>query len=257
MSQVVLARKDINCSRFTQAAFDEVKAAFPDQSDEKIAMFLLGRKGDAAKACDMLRDHLIWRAQNWPVLKTSCLTEINKHKFYLHGQDKEGYPLMIWRASKHKHADRDKDEMTRMIIWWTEVMIQNLPADKSKYTFLIDRSDFTTENQDLEFMQYFMKTFQDNYPERLHKCYVHPTGVVFWALWEIVKNFLDPVTVEKVCPYLYFYAIQGVVEDQFIPRSMGGQSDFEPNTDAMAEPYSADVLAAIQPAAATEGGGTA
>ena len=128
------------------------------------------------------------------------------------------------------------EEMTRMIIWWCEVGIKKMPADKTKLTLLVDRSDFSNENADIEFVKHVGKVFQDNYPERLHRCVVYPTNLVFVGLWNIIKWFFDPVTQAKIQPVLLLAGVQEFIDDEYVPASMGGLSHVKLNIDELEDP---------------------
>ena len=71
----------------------------------------------------------------------------------LAGCDNEGHPLLIWRSSRHEAADRDMEEMLRLITWWFQYVDHTMPEDKSKITLLCDRSDYKSSNSDMEFIK--------------------------------------------------------------------------------------------------------
>ena len=51
---------------------------------------------------------------------------------------------------------------------------------------------------DLRLVAALASTFQDNYPERLHKLYATPTGAVTRVVWEAVRPFLSQSVASKV-----------------------------------------------------------
>ena len=53
-----------------------------------------------------------------------------------------------------------------------------MPPNKSKLTLLCDRSDYGSNSSDIEFVKASSKVMQDNFPERLHKCIIYPSGLV-------------------------------------------------------------------------------
>ena len=73
---------------------------------------------------------------------------------------------------------------------------------------------------------------QSNYPERLHKAIIYPSGWIFWGLWNMLKYLADPVTQQKIMPVVRLSAVQDVIEDKYIPRDLGGECDYEFNKDA-------------------------
>lgn len=220
-----ITSNDIDASKFTKASLDRMRTAFPGQNDTALARFLIARNDDVGKATELLSAHLAWRSEHLPIFKSSCMNELVKAKLYNHGFDKEGHPLVIWKTSRNIAKERDIKEMGDMIIWWLEYLEANSPADKSKVTILMDRSGYTQANSDLEFIKSFSKVlqvrsnfdiffispitlschncvttyFQDNYPEKVYRVIVYPSGIVFYGIWNIVKFFLDPVTQVSVC----------------------------------------------------------
>lgn len=226
-------------SRFSVEGILEMKEKFgPSHKDEDLARFLIARGGDVEKASKLYADHLTWKASRlyWPPSKATCMNELQKGKILSHGVDKEGHPLLIYNSRFHFAKERDTEEMTRMVVWWCEVGIKNLPENKTKLTLLVDRTDFSNENADIEFIKHVGKVFQDNYPERLHRCIVFPTGLVFVGLWNIIKWFLDPVTQAKIQPVLYLAGVQEFIDDEYIPISMGGLLNFKLNLDDIDDP---------------------
>jgi len=233
--------KDIDKSKITAENMNKLHAAFPTLDADTLARYLIARKNKVKASTKLLTNAENWRAQHWPVLRADCVNEINKGKIYVRGTDKDGRPLLIFRTRFHDAKNRDPEEMAKMVMWWTEQAIKALPADKSKYTILFDRTD-APGSQDLEFVKYFSKLFQDAYPERLSKLIVYPSGVVFWSIWNIVKWFLDPVTREKVAPCMYFYGVQEHIADEYIPAIMGGKCTYEFNPGEYVDPYPEELV---------------
>ncbi len=175
MERLEITSTDIDSSKFTIESFNQMKEQFPLESDETIARFLIARNGIVDKASVLLANHIEWKKTNLPVLKSSCINEIRKGKMYLHGCDLEGHPLLIYRVRMNLPRERDIEEMGRMSLWWLFLSLRHLPPDKTKITLLFDRSDFKSENSDIEFMQHLTPLFQAHFPERLHRVIVYPS----------------------------------------------------------------------------------
>ena len=86
--------------KFTQQQLDEFSALFPGLKTDTLSRFLIARGGDVAKASLLLDNHLRWRsdAANYPVLKSDAMRELAIGKLYVHGVDKEGHPLVVYRS---------------------------------------------------------------------------------------------------------------------------------------------------------------
>ena len=69
-----------------------------------------------------------------------------------------------------------------MFLFWMQHALAALPDDKTKITVLIDRTNAGVMNQDIEMMRSLNSIWQDNFPERIYRCIVHPTGMVFYGV---------------------------------------------------------------------------
>lgn len=243
----VITSTDIDQTKFGIEEFNQMKEQFPAESDETLARFLIARNNKKDKAAELLVQYLFWKSTSWPVLKSSCLTEINKGKIYVHGKDKEGHPLLIYRCRFNNSSDRDIEEMGRMVCFWLATAVKAMPADKSKLTVLFDRTDFESKNSDIEFVKHMTPILQNNFPERVYRVIVYPSGFVFYGVWNMIKWFLDPVTQAKVQPMLALSGVQQYIDDEFIPRDMGGACDFEFDPDLFPDPYTPEEILAAYP----------
>lgn len=102
---------DINLSRLHIQKFRLMKSKFPDESDETLARFLIGKGMDVEKAKEQLTGHIEWRSMNWPIKKSSCLNELATGKLYSYGVDKAGRPLIIFSPRFNFPKERDVKEM--------------------------------------------------------------------------------------------------------------------------------------------------
>jgi hypothetical protein len=161
MNAPVILSEDIDPSKYTLENFYAVRQRFPDLPDEMIARYLIARNNDVDKAIEQLEKANALRAANWPILKSSCFNEMKSGKLYTHGFDREGRPLLIWKPGKNFPKERNLEETSRLLIFWVEKTLKlHMPPNKSKYTILVDRSDFTKENADMELMKHTSTTFQ-------------------------------------------------------------------------------------------------
>jgi hypothetical protein len=212
--------KDIDPAKFSLDNVVNLRGVFPNVDDETIGRFLIARNDDREKAEALLGSAEKWRSHHFPILKQDCMNELRRGVVYSHGYDKEGRPMLIMATRRNDPNNRDLEEMGRACIWMFETVIRRLPDDKSKITILFDRTDTGVDKQDHAFMKNMIKVLQDKYPERLHRAIVYPTGVIYWALWNIVKWFLDPVTAAKAAPMMYLSGVQEFIDDEYIPVGM-------------------------------------
>jgi hypothetical protein len=161
MSKPNIASEDIDLSKISMENFQILKERFPGLPDEMLCRYLIARNDDVEKAIEQLEKAQKTRLENWPVMKSSCINEMRTGKLYVHGTDREGRPLVVWRAAANVPRTRDLEETSRLLIFFTEYTLKKLmPKNKSKFTVLIDRSGFTSENSDMELMRHTASTFQ-------------------------------------------------------------------------------------------------
>lgn len=236
--------KDINLKKFSAENVIKMRESFPGVEDDTLARFLIARNNDLTKAIEQYSKLIEWRAKSYPILKSSCAKEIDSGRIVVRGVDKEGRPLLIFRTRFSNAKVRHLEDSVKMCVWWAETIIKELPDDKSKFTVLVDRSNHKNENADIDLVKRAAAEFQILFPERLQRAIIFPSDLLFYTVWAIIKWFLDPVTREKVQPMLYFYGVEQYIDKQYIPKSMGGDDDYEFNTNDFDDPYPAEVVQA-------------
>lgn len=157
---LVIKSKDIDIHKFSESHIITMREKYPGLSDDVLARYLIARNNDVVKACEQLDRALAFKAANFPILKSSCLNELNTGKLYIRGVDKEGRPLLVYRSCKSFPAERDIEEAGRMLMWFAEHVFKRMPPHLSKYTLLIDRVGHKQENTDQELMKRMSETFQ-------------------------------------------------------------------------------------------------
>lgn len=134
-----------------------------------------------------------------------------------------------------------------------EVAIARMGPEVSKVTIVIDRNGFSQKNVDFELARAVSKVLSANYPERLYRCIVHPTGMVYYSLWNTVKWFFDPATREKVVPLMYQSALQDYIAADQLVASLGGAVDIDVDPSTLPDdPYTPEVLQELQEEAKVE-----
>lgn len=242
ISELEIKSIDIDRSLITIENHNALKALFSDCDDDTIARYLIARNNDLAKSTELLTKAKAWKTKHMPVLKRDFLPEL-QGKIYVHGTDREGRPLLIFRPSLHDAATRDLETMAKSVMWWAEYAVSKIPDNKSKFTVIIDR-DGAGWGQDIEFLKSFTKLFQDQYPERLYRAIVVPTNFVFWSIWKIASVFLHPVTRQKVVTLVFQSALSEYIDPEFIPVRLGGNSQYEFNSSDYEDPYTPEVIEA-------------
>ena len=194
--------------------------------------FLAARGARLDDASSMIEKHLAWRAENLPVSpdEPAVRAELERGVFRRCGADAQGRPVLLFAANKNKTAERNVDDVIRMMCYVIEEAIasvkeRNAPAtkgvaesgepsaaspgakaegaeaegaveDADKFSLILF-APYGTE-LDIALVSALASTFQDNYPERLHRLYALPTGILTRVMWEGVRPFLSAGTAAKV-----------------------------------------------------------
>ena len=202
-----------------------LRERFPDFPPEDAARFLSARGDALDSAAEMIDKHLVWRAETLPVDPDhpGVRAELDKGVFRRVGRDVEGRPVLVFAAHRNKRNDRVVEHVIQMMVHVIEDAIAAIPKAKESDTHeekddpsdakdaagrdaggdgldtfsLILYAPAGTE-LDVALVSALASTFQENYPERLHKLYALPTGVLTRVMWEGVRPFLSAATSAKV-----------------------------------------------------------
>lgn len=243
MADINITSRDVPMEKLNLDNLRALKQSFPEVSDTTLARFLLARNNDLQQATEMLTAHLQWKVDNLPVYKADCMEELAKKKALVHGFDKEGHPVIYFRAKYNDPWARNLEDALRAFIWCLEVAIARMGPEVSKVTIVIDRNGFSQKNVDFELARAVSKVLSANYPERLYRCIVHPAGMVYYSLWNTVKWFFDPATREKVVPLMYQSALQDYIASDQLVASLGGDVDIDVDPDNLPDdPYTPELI---------------
>lgn len=161
MSDIKITSTDIEADKYSVSNLLEMRNRFPGREDEELARFLIARKDDLEKASEQLQKRINFEASFLPVTKDDCGEEFNAGKLYTYGVDKEGRPIIVWAVRNNIAATRDMDKLVKTMVWWVEYTARKvLPPNISKYTILMDRSNFKQENADMDLMKHVAATLQ-------------------------------------------------------------------------------------------------
>jgi len=179
-----------------------------DWSNEMIKRFLVARKNDIEKACEMLKNHLQWRTdfgtdkileQNFPDIN-------HRYKSGFIGYDKTSNPVYVEFPGKadtnQMLTDFDAEFLLRWHVCIMETGRKLYEAKHSNGVFvIIDCSGLSMAHCSASGIQYFRRQSaldQDNYPEHLAYCFIVNATWVFTTAWKMVSMFIDANTREKV-----------------------------------------------------------
>jgi hypothetical protein len=99
------------------------------------------------------------------------------------------------------------------------------PVDSASVLF--DLSGFSMSNMDYAPVKFMISVFEAHYPESLGKLFIHKAPWIFPPIWNIVKNWLDPVVAAKIVFTKSTKDLEKYITRDNIPKSLGGDDDFD------------------------------
>ena len=213
--------------------------------------YLRARNHDLAKATNMLRATLRWRAaygtativrDKFPIIEKEAATG---KTYVAPGRDKAGRATIIMR-SKHENTN-DHDGNVLHLVYQMERAVKACEKEE-KWNIVIDFNGYA-KNTPLKTSKAVLSTMQDHYPERLNKAFLVDAPWLFLGAFKLISPFIDPVTRKKIV------FVKGSAEkraavllehyelDQ-LEEAVGGASDYVYDAEA----YLADDRAAYEAA---------
>lgn len=212
-----------------------------DYPDNLILRFLRARKWDTDKTMSMLANSLHWRlkeARPDEIIRrgelgayadnaTGLVKNIEMRKAVIYGYDKLGHPIVYVRPRKHHSNEQTEAEVqvySLLIIEQARLFLKE-PTDAA--TIIFDLSGFTMANMDYAPVKYLISCFEAHYPECLGKLFIHKAPWIFPPIWNIIKNWLDPVVASKI---VFTKSAKDLAEHiplEYIPKDLGGDSTYD------------------------------
>ncbi|KAF9969458.1 hypothetical protein BGZ73_008190 [Actinomortierella ambigua] len=119
-------------------------------------------------------------------------------KSFVHGQDKEGRPVVYINVRLHKPADQDPKALEKFTIYVMETGRLMISPPVETACLVFDMTGFQLANMDYNFVKFLVQCFEAYYPESLGVLLIHKAPFVFWGVWKIIEPWLDPVVASKI-----------------------------------------------------------
>ncbi|KAI3719832.1 hypothetical protein L6452_20737 [Arctium lappa] len=201
--------------------------------DLTLVRFLIARSMDPNKAAKMFVSWQKWRASFVPlgfVPDSQVIDQLEAKKIYLQGLSKDGYPVLIIKASKHYPA-KDQPQFKKFVVHVLDKVIasgiKGKEVGNEKMIGVIDLNQLSYKNVDARGLITGFQFLQAYYPERLAKLYILNMPWFFVSIWKMVSRFLEKATLEKVVIVSNEEEknrfIREVGED-ILPEEFGGQA---------------------------------
>lgn len=234
------ALSGLNAKSTELALWDSLRQ---DSIDNFILRFIRARKWDIDNSLMMLSHSIEWRYKESKVdeilrngelqalkdKKEGVIKQFKSGKCIIRGRDKKGRPIVIVRPKFHHSSDQTFEEIeifTLLLIEYARLML-NEPIDQC--TLIFDLHGFTMANMDYDPVKYMIKAFEAHYPESLGILLIHRAPWIFNGIWQIVKNWLDPVVASKINFTKNTNDLEKWIDKSQLLKDLGGEDDWEYN----------------------------
>jgi len=216
----------------------------PRMSDATMLRFLRARKFDVAKAKEMFIDNEKWRKEFGveDIVKNFEFPELpivdRYYPQFYHKNDKDGRPVYIERLGlldlKALYAATTKErQIKRFVLEYEKFLSERLPASAAAAGHPVETSCTILDLHNVSLSNFYqVKDYvnqatnitQNRYPECMGKFYIINAPFMFSTVWNLVKGWLDPVTVAKISILGSNYkpALLAQIDAENLPKEFGG-----------------------------------
>ncbi|CAI1602888.1 hypothetical protein SEUBUCD646_0L04200 [Saccharomyces eubayanus] len=213
----------------------DIKNETPDAT---LLKFIRARKWNAEKTISMLGHDLYWRKDTinniinggeravYEQKETGVIKNLELQKATVQGYDVDMRPIILVRPRLHHSSDQTEQELEKfslLVIEQSKLFFkENHPAST---TILFDLNGFSMSNMDYAPVKFLITCFEAHYPESLGHLLIHKAPWIFNPIWNIIKNWLDPVVASKIVFTKNIDELHKFIAPQYIPTYLGGEND--------------------------------
>ncbi|ODN04859.1 SEC14-like protein 2 [Orchesella cincta] len=241
----VATTEEVNLIKELRSNVSDLDLSGDFDTDTFYLRWIRAREWQLNRAEEMLRKSIQWRKENdincirkW---EPECASVPVDYPIEISGFDKIGCPVVIiafchWDVRKGVEAGHAQ-EMIRHIDQALEIfeitMKQRSTPDKpvTQISLIFDMYNLSfwqlASMKTIETILEVVRRYEANHPEILHKAYVVNASRIFNMLFNIVKPFLSPRTLDKVNIYSaqqsqWMPALMKDIEQDQLPKYFGG-----------------------------------
>lgn len=173
----------------------------PIWTDGMILRFLYANNFKMTRTLSSIQDHTVWRETRLPVQIDENLQKfLNSGLLYVHGRDSQFRPIVIFNVSMVDPKKTDIDLVIKAMTFWLEYVIQEwmLPGQIENWVFIANLKGVGAATLALPSMRRLFSYLSDNFKCRLQTLYFLNVAASMYVPWQIIKKFLDDVTVQKI-----------------------------------------------------------
>ncbi|GAV52517.1 hypothetical protein ZYGR_0AG05080 [Zygosaccharomyces rouxii] len=142
-------------------------------------------------------------------------------------RDNGGRPVVWVRARLHSPKTQSEDELKRSSILVIETARLFLTEAADTASIFFDLGGFSLSNMDYTPVKFLINCFEAHYPECLGHLFIHKAPWFFQPIWNIVKNWLDPVVASKVIFTKSSKDLEDYFDESQLPEYLDGKNDFD------------------------------
>lgn len=212
-----------------------------DTPDNLLLRFIRGRKWNANKSAKMLGESLRWRVND---MRADDILNGGERAAFDNGdegfvknleiettvipcRDKDGRPIVWVRARLHDPKLQTEDEIERSSILVIETARLFLTEQANTASIFFDLTSFSLSNMDYTPIKFLINCFEAHYPECLGHLFIHKAPWFFQPIWNIVKNWLDPVVASKIIFTKTSEDLLKYIDESQLPKYLNGTNEFD------------------------------
>jgi hypothetical protein len=160
------------------------------------------RNYDSTKAIQMLHATVKWRkdfgVDNIDSWRETIALENSTGKTYVRGFDKQGHVVVYMRPANENTFNHDGN-MKHLVYSMERAVACMATTGQEKMSLIIDYTRYSlTYAPPMKTAKETLSILQDHYPERLYRAYCVYPPFIFWAFYNMISPFIDPITKEKI-----------------------------------------------------------
>lgn len=220
-----------------------IKFSRNDLMDNLLLRYVRARKNVIPDTIQMFTSSLNWKLSGHKVNelllagdapayvydnKLGFVKNFTTNKSVIRGHDKCKNPLFIFQSRKHFALDSplpETEKFALVVIEWCRLHLREVHESVDTCSIMFDLTGFTLKNADNAPVKFLTAMFEAHYPESLGMVIIHNAPWIFSTVWNIIKNWLDPVVALKIHFTKGFDELSKYIDAEHIPKELGGKDD--------------------------------
>lgn len=209
-----------------------------DPPDSMVWRFSSARKFNSHKATKMMARTFKFRTKRdlkkmldlgekdvFAKKEEGVMLNFNQQKAVIVGRDLKDRPFILVRPKFHHAGDQTEEDIEKFALIVIEIVRLHM---RTGYTSIIfDLTDFGLSNMDYAPVKFLISCFEAHFPESLGCLLIHHAPWLFSPIWNIVKNWLDPVVASKIIFTKNLEELTRYVSKEAVPKYLGGENEFD------------------------------